>query len=199
MRILFVHGMGATPFDCLPTFLRLKRLGYKTDTFAYFSSFQSLETIKTRLMKRVTAIASDGQYALVGHSLGGILLRDVLMRLPAGTIPPRHLFLLGSPIVATEINKRLCEYGAYKFLFRECGQLVASDERMNGIHIPSIPTTCVVGTSGLDSRGQPNDSIVLESELCTERFSDVVRIATRHPFLPATRELSNVIHQRLGV
>lgn len=195
--------MGATPFDCAPTFLRLRRLGYRTSTFSYFSSFQSLDSIKMRLLNRFAETASEGEYAVIGHSLGGILVRDILMKLPAEIAQPKHLFLLGSPMIATQMNRRLSKFAVYRLLFGQCGQLVASEERMKAIGTPPIPTTCVVGTKGFSTRRmplekRPNDGIVLESELCTELFSDVVRIAVRHPFLPATQELSCIIHQRLS-
>lgn len=203
MKILFVHGMGATPFDCFPTFVRLRRLGYKTSAFSYFSSFQNLDSIKIRLLNRIAETAAEGEYAVVGHSLGGILLRDILMKLPTEIDQPKRLFLLGSPMIATQMNKGLSRFAVYRLLFGQCGQLVASDARMEAIGTPSIPTTCVAGTQGFNGRRSPfgqrsNDSIVLESELCTELFSDVVRIAVRHPFLPATKELSRIIHHRLS-
>ena len=195
--------MGATPFDCFPAFLRVRRLGYKTSTFSYFSSFQNLDSIKMRLMDLVAETAARGEYAVVGHSLGGILARDILMRLPAEVDQPKHVFLLGSPLIATQMNKHLSRFGVFRLLSGQCGQLVASDELMEAIGTPSIPTTCVVGTKGFNSRWspfgmRPNDSIVLESELCTELFPDVVRIAVCHPFLPATQELARIIHHRLS-
>jgi hypothetical protein len=203
MKILFVHGMGATRFDCFPTFMRLKKLGYDTATFSYFSSFQNLDSIKNRLTNRVVEIASHGDYAVIGHSLGGILLRDILQNLPSGVREPRHLFLVGSPMIATQANKSLSRFVFYKFLSGQCGQLVASQELMEAIGLPSVPTTCVVGTKGFRGRysplgDRPNDSIVLESELCTGLFSDVVRIAARHPFLPASPDLWPIIHDRLN-
>ena len=203
MKILFVHGLGATPFDCFPTFVRLRRLGYKTSAFSYFASFQSLDSINVRLLNRFAELAAEGAYAVIGHSLGGVLVRDILMRLPAGINQPKHLFLLGSPMIATRMNKHLSTFGVYRLLSGQCGQLVASDTGMEMICRPSLPTTCVVGTKGINwGRSpfgtEPNDSIVLESELCTGLFSDVVRIAVRHPFLPATQQLARIVDVRLS-
>jgi hypothetical protein len=203
MKVLFVHGMGATPFDCFPTLIRLKKLGYETSTFSYFSSFQNLESIKQRLADQIVVLASTGDFAVIGHSLGGILLRDILLGLQAEVRQPKHLFLVGSPILATKANMYLSRFAMYRFLFGQCGQLVASPEKMGAIGIPAIPTTCVLGTRGLLGRyspfgNLPNDSIVLESEICVDLFSDVVRVEARHPFLPASPQLVRIIHQRLG-
>jgi hypothetical protein len=202
MRILFVHGLGATPFDWFPTFLRLKRLGYKTSTFSYFASFQKLDAIKQRLRNQLVDMASQGDYAVIGHSLGGVLLREVLQSMPSGAPPPKRLFLLGSPVNATQVNRYLNRFALYRIMFGQCGQLVASQQCMDAIGIPGVPTTCVVGINGSRSRyfplgAQANDGLVLESELRTDLFSDVVRIAATHPFLPASRHVWPIIHHRL--
>lgn len=203
MKILFVHGMGATPLDALPTLMRLGKLGYRTSTFSYFSSFQTLDAIRARLQRRLAALADGGEYALIGHSLGGVLLRDALSSLPDEIRRPGHLFLVGSPILATRTNGYFNRYALYKMLSGQCGQLVASQEQMRAIGMPSLPTTCVVGSKGLTGRRSPfgteaNDSIVLESELCPQLFSDVVHIAARHPMLPSHRDLAPIVHQRLA-
>ena len=203
MKILFVHGMGATPWDAFPTLRRLKKSGYATATFAYFASVETLASIQARLVARLAELARDGDYALIGHSLGGVLLRDALSSLPAGTRQPRHLFLVGSPMVATRYNIYLNRFRLYKLLFGECGQLVASPQRMAAIGMPDVPLTCVAGTLGFPGRRQPfggeaNDSIVQETELRPELFTDVVRLPARHPLLPAHRQLAPIVCQRLS-
>lgn len=203
MKILFVHGMGATPWDAFPTLRRLRKAGHATATFAYFASVETLASIQARLVARLSALARDGDYALIGHSLGGVLLRHALCSLPAGTRQPRHLFLVGSPMVATRTNIYLNRFRLYKLLFGECGQLVASPQRMAAIGTPDIPLTCVAGTLGFPGRRQPfggaaNDGIVQEAELRPELFTDVVRLPAHHPLLPAHRQLAHLVHQRLS-
>lgn len=203
MKILFVHGLGATPLDALPTLLRLKKLGYQTSTFSYFSSVQTLDAIRTRLQRRLADLADDGEYALIGHSLGGVLLRDALSSLPHAIRRPGHLFLVGSPVLATRINGYFNRYAVYKWLSGQSGQLVASKEQMQAIAMPSLPVTCVVGSKGYTGPrspfgNEPNDSMVLESELCPQLFSDVVHIAARHPMLPSHHDLARIVHQRLA-
>lgn len=203
MKILFVHGMGATRFDFYPNSYRLRKLGYTTSALSYFASFQTLDSIRKRLRHQLEEIAAEGDYAVVGHSLGGVLLREALLSLPLAVHQPKHLFLLGSPIVATRANTFLSTYAMYSLMFGQCGQLVASPERMRAIGLPAIPTTCVVGTKPFPGRfsllgKEPNDGIVLESELCLALFSDVVRISATHPLLPSSAHLSGIIHKRLA-
>src|SRR6202034_4433106 len=52
----------------------------------------------SRVARRLTQIADAGEYVLIGHSLGGVLLREALRDLPRAVRRPTRLFLLGSPI-----------------------------------------------------------------------------------------------------
>lgn len=146
------------------------------------------------------AMALRGKYAVIGHSLGGVLLREVLLGDSEHFSPPTHLFLVGSPIQATKLNQSLSQFFMYKLLFGQCGALVASPERMRGIGIVDVPTTCIVGGSGDISHSRNNsDGMVLESELCTDLFEDVVRIKSYHPFMAANPRLSEIVVERIGV
>jgi len=202
MKILFVHGLGATRFDFLMTARHLKKMGHDVRYFSYLASLQSLEQIRLRLQEDLTALAAAGDYAVVGHSLGGVLLRDALLKMPSSVRSPMHLFLVGSPMAATKINTYLSRFWIYQLLAGQCGQLVASEKAMVVIGIPDVATTCIVGSKGWYGKyspfgDQPNDGIVLEAELQTEKYTDVVRIHARHPVLPMRSGLWPVIHGRL--
>ncbi|HEY9102508.1 hypothetical protein [Chitinimonas sp.] len=204
MQLLFVHGLGASRLDGIPLLLHMRRRGIKAQTFSYLASMQKLAVITQRLQERIRALAEQGDYALVGHSLGGVLLRLALQDLPADVRPPRHLFLVGSPVRATQLSQSFKHWRLFHLLSGECGQLVASPARMDTIAMPTVPTTCIVGSMGFTGRlspfgEQPNDSIVLESELGLERFDDVARVAVRHPYMPASRLVHQVLFDRLGV
>jgi hypothetical protein len=202
VKILFVHGLGATRFDFLMTARHLKKMGHDVRYFSYFASLHSLEQIRLRLQEDLTAMAAAGDYAVVGHSLGGVLLRDALLKMPVGVLQPKHLFLVGSPMAATKMNTFLSRFWIYQLLAGQCGQLVASEPAMAIIGVPDVATTCIVGSKGWYGKyspfgDQPNDGIVLEAELQTEKYTDVVRIHARHPVLPMSSRLWPVIHGRL--
>jgi len=202
MNILFVHGLGASRYDFLLTARRLRKKAHVPSAFAYYAARQPLQLIRLRLLERLRQLALAGDYAVIGHSLGGVLLRDVLQRLPTDVRPPRQLFLLGSPIKATRANQFFNRYGWYKLLAGECGQLVASESAMAAIGLPDVPTTCIVGTRSWQGRWSPwgqqaNDGIVLEAELCLDRFRHVVALPAYHPLLPANAGLCDIICERL--
>src|SRR5437870_163140 len=107
MRALFVHGMGRSPLSAWPLLRQLKRGGLATSTFRYVVSLEDFESIKGRLVAKIAALAAHGDYVLIGHSLGGVLLRAAVNCLPPETRQPHHAFLLASPVRPARLAQRL--------------------------------------------------------------------------------------------
>jgi len=202
LRLLFVHGMGRTPLSGFPLLWRLRRQGIATRTFGYSTAFQDFEAIRDRLVARIAGLAAEGEYALLGHSLGGVLIRSALTRLPCGTRLPGHVFLLGSPVVPARLAIRLRDRFLYRLITRDCGQLLASPERMAAIQPIRSPTTCIVGTRGYYGsrspfRDEDNDGVVAASEISAGWMTDVVRVPVVHTLLPASGQTARILLQRL--
>ena len=166
-RAVLVHGMGRTPLSMLFLALRLRRRGVDCEVFGYFAGSDSFEGIAARLAERLAALPEG--YLAVGHSLGGLLLREALSRLPPGAPRPAHLFLLGTPNHASRLARRLRRAPLYRALTGDSGQLLADPRRLEALGPPGIPTTVVAGTAGpRHPKGpfgqEPNDGVVALSE-----------------------------------
>jgi hypothetical protein len=197
-QVLFVHGMGRTPLSGGPTLWRLRRQGWRTSTFPYFVCTQHFDLIRDRLVERITALANQGDYILIGHSLGGVLLRSALSRLPERTRRPSHLVLLGSPMRAPRVAHWLSRVGLFRVLTGDCGQLLASQTRMNEIPAPCVPTLHVIGTQGWQGRLSPfgldpNDGVVAVSEVCGGGVDQEVMLPILHTWLPSHASVSALI------
>ena len=92
MQALFVHGMGRSPLSALPLLRRLKQNGITPHWYFYSVTFQSFPSISDRLERKIERLAAEGDYVLIGHSLGGVLIRDAVAALPAGTRMPTRIF-----------------------------------------------------------------------------------------------------------
>ena len=149
MQLLFVHGMGRSPLSGGLMLWLLKRSGFRVRVFGYSVSFDDFAGIRARLVERISQVAAQGDYVLVGHSLGGVLLRAALNDLPSGTRKASHLFLLGSPVRPARLANRLRNNLIYKTITRDCGRLLGSAERMAELGPVAVPTTVVVGVRGL--------------------------------------------------
>lgn len=203
MRVLFVHGMGRSTLSGWPMLLLLRRAGLKTSTFGYATSLEDFSAISKRLASKILAVAAQEDYVLVGHSLGGVLLRAAINTLPAGARPPRHLFLLGSPQQPARLAQRLHKNPLYRVFTRDCGQLLGSASRMSEVGPVTAPTTSIVGIRGLSSKRSPfngdaNDGVVSVSEASAEWITDQVLIPTVHTLLPSSSRVAEIILDRMA-
>jgi pimeloyl-ACP methyl ester carboxylesterase len=144
MVVLFVHGMGRSPLSAWPLLHKLRQSGLKTEAFAYVAAIEDFDSIAGRLKTRIETLAQRGPYLVVGHSLGGVLLRAAVNALRHETPLPTHLYLLGSPILPSRIAVKLKSNLIFRLVTGDSGQLLSSHERMKGIGAAAVPTTCIV-------------------------------------------------------
>ena len=200
MQALFVHGMGRSPLSGWPMLRQLRAAGWQTAHFGYMASLQSFDAIAQRLSRRIASTAAQGAYVLIGHSLGGVLIRAALARLPEGTARPKHIFLLASPSHPARLAQKLGNNPVFRLLTQDCGQLLGSAQRMGSIPMPdaNAPVTAIVGTKGFSGRFSPfgvevNDGIVSLSEVSSCLATEQIRLHLSHTFLPASAEVARII------
>lgn len=203
MQALFVHGMGRTPLSGWRLLARLKAKGIDTSSFGYAATFQDFTTIRKRLARRITALAAHGDYVLIGHSLGGVLLRAAVASLPIGTRQPRRMFLLASPVKPARIAQKLQRNWIYRILAGDCGQLLSSQARMAHIGAHSTPTTSILGVAGWRGKFSPfgdemNDGIVSVSEASTEWIAERICIPVFHTYMPSSKRVAQIILERIA-
>lgn len=203
MQALFVHGMGRSPVSGWPLLWQLRRAGLETSAFGYAVTFEDFARIRRRLAPRLLALAARGSYILIGHSLGGVLLRAVVNSLPPGTRQPSRMFLLGVPIRPARLAQTLGKNPIYRALTRDCGQLLGSPVRMSEVGPSSVPTTVIAGVRGLTGRhspfgSEPNDGLVSVSEVSAEWLIDQVQVPIVHTVLPSSKRVAGIILKRLA-
>ena len=190
--------MGRTSLSGWPLLFKLRRAGLKTNTFDYTVSIEDYARIRRRLVLKITALAARGDYVLVGHSLGGVLIRAAVNALPAYIRKPGHVFLLGSPIASPAMAKKFGRNPAYRIFSRDCGRLLASTDRMSAVGALAIPTTGIAGVSGIYSKRSPffgelNDGVVSISEVSSAWLTDQIQIPTIHTLLPCSMRVAEII------
>jgi pimeloyl-ACP methyl ester carboxylesterase len=203
VQALFVHGMGRTPLSGWRLLARLKAKGIGASSFGYAATFQNFTAIRMRLVTKITALAAHGDYVLIGHSLGGVLLRAAVASLPAGTRLPRRMFLLASPVKPARIAQKLQRNWIYRILAGDCGQLLSSQARMAHIGAHSTPTTSILGVAGWRGKFSPfgdemNDGIVSVSEASTEWIAERICIPVFHTYMPSSKRVAQIILERVA-
>ncbi|CAN5844965.1 alpha/beta fold hydrolase [soil metagenome] len=199
-RLLLVHGLWRTPLSFLPLMRRLRGRGYANEPFGYVAVGQRYDAIVGRLVTVLDRLADAAPYAVIGHSLGGVLLRSALCRM-AGP-PPRHMVMLGTPNRPPRLAGRLGMNLVYRRLMGECGLNLTSPAFYADLPVPEVPYTIVAGTAGPRGRwspfgDEPNDGIVAVSETRARDDDPIVLLPVGHTFMMRKAEVQAVIERVL--
>jgi hypothetical protein len=185
MDVVLIHGMGRTPLSMLRLRRRLRRAGHRAILFGYSPTFETLEGASARLMRLIER-RIRGDYALVGHSLGSVIIRTALGQLQQR--PPAACCFLAPPMVACKAARYFSRLWLYRVMMGEMGQLLADDAFMSRLPLPAVPTRIYAGSGGpratwLPFGMAPNDVILSVAE-ATGRFGgDVVEVPSIHTFI----------------
>lgn len=181
---------------------RFRRSGLRTAVFNYSVLLESFSGITARLRARLEAFPQHEKLVLVGHSLGGILLRAALASRPTLSSPPHHLFLLGSPVIPSRVAHRLGGNVLFKAITRDCGQLLGSHARISAIAPATIKTTAIIGIRGITGKhsvfgDEQNDGIVSVSEVTADWIEERVFVPVIHTLLPCSGDVATAIIERV--
>ena len=184
MHCLLIHGQGRTPYSMRWLGLRLRRRGYSVQYFGYAVQSETFEQICARLVVTLAEFAQP--YAIVAHSLGGILARAALPQL--ATPLPIHLVMLGPPNHSPVLARLLKDNPVYLRVTGDCGQQLASPAFYQRLPKPLVPTTIIAGTEGPRGRWSPfgltiNDGVVSVAETSLGAAFPVLLVPSIHTFL----------------
>ncbi len=106
-RVVLVHGLGRTPAAMWPLARRLAAADYDLRYWYYVAFARDLETMTRDLRRALTEWAADTEELhLIGHSLGGILIRAALAD-PLLPLPPGRVVLIATPNQGSDLLVRM--------------------------------------------------------------------------------------------
>lgn len=182
MRVHLIHGMGRSPVSMMLLGKRLANVGHEVHRFGYFVSQHSLDDITTSFLDHVRSAGPKGEpYAVIGHSLGGIITRLASPRLPEDF----HRFvMIGPPNRPPALAKTMSNFAAFRALTQDAGRKLADDGFYATLPVPAVKTLVIAGTSGprttFPHKGSLNDGVVAvhETELEGAEYLHVPAIHT---------------------
>lgn len=201
LPVLLVHGLGRTPLSLLRLGRRLARAGASPHYFGYYAWAESHPRILDRLSARLGQLGAAGApVGLIGHSLGGLLLRQAVFRVPGFRV--HHLVMLGTPNNLPRLAPRARNWMAFRLLTRSCGELLA-DPAAFRLPPPAYPCTVIAGASGRRGRwspfgNDPNDGFVAVDEARLPG-NDPILLPVRHTFMMNQRAVQTAVLESLGL
>ncbi len=186
MDMVLIHGMGRTPLSMLRLRRQLRRAGHHPLLFGYSPTFETLQGATTRLVKLIERRVDARHYALVGHSLGTVIIRAALERLQNRT--PTACFFLAPPMHACRAARYFSRFRLYRLLVGEMGQLLADETFMLRLPMPPGPTRIYAGVGGPRASWLPfgmeaNDGILSVSEATGRHQAMAVEVPSLHTFI----------------
>ncbi|HYF62184.1 MAG TPA: alpha/beta fold hydrolase [Herpetosiphonaceae bacterium] len=199
MHLILIHGQGRTSRSLRLLGWRLQRAGHAVQYFGYSTQRERFGDISARLVAGLDRLAG-APYAVVGHSLGGILTRAAL---PLVARPPEHLVMLGPPNNPPLLARMLKDNPLYQRLTADCGQKLADEEFYAALPRPAVPTTIFAGTAGPCGRWspfgfEPNDGVVSVAETSLGPEYPTVLIPNIHTFIMNSGEVVPAVERILG-
>lgn len=155
-----------------------------------------------KLIARLRAMEGTDEVGLIGHSFGGLLLREAVAHVPELRV--RHLVMLGTPNQPPRLAARAIKSPVWRMLHGSCGRCLVTPEWFQQLPMVSTPCTLVAGTMGWPAgfgpfSGEPNDGIVSVSETRINDDDGLVLMPVLHAFLTTNKAVFGVIADRLGV
>jgi len=186
MDMVLVHGMGRTPLSMMRLRWRLRRAGHHAVLFGYSPTFETLQGATARLVKRIERRVDTRHYALVGHSLGTVIIRTALAHLQDR--PPAACLFLAPPMLACRAARHFSRFRLYRLLTGEMGQLLADESFMLRLPLPAVPTRIYAGVGGPRASWLPfgmaaNDGILAVSEATGRHQALTVEVPSLHTFI----------------
>ncbi|HET9680161.1 MAG TPA: alpha/beta fold hydrolase [Gammaproteobacteria bacterium] len=183
--VIFVHGLWMTGLELCLLRRRVARDGYNTCRFRYFSLTRSMDEHVVRLHQFIQQHSATTLH-LVGHSLGGLLILQLLQQYD--DIPPGRVVLLGSPVCGSQVARVMKKQSVTRPLLGKSGADVLAeqhDPQWNGNReIGIIAGTTGIGVGRLFTRlSKPHDGTVAVAETHLEGATDTMHLPATHTSL----------------
>lgn len=185
VRVVLIHGLARTPLSLFILMRRLRRHGFATEHFGYAAFVEPYERIVRRLRRRLRSVQAE-PYAVVAHSLGGVLVRSALG--PGDIGLPVHVIMLGTPNRRPLLAPRARRVAPWRWWTGECGALLASEDFYDRLPPLRSPYTLIAGTGGARGRWspfrhEPNDGLVAVDETRLHDGDRALEFPVRHTFI----------------
>lgn len=178
--------------------VRLRRLGYAVRVFPY-SGRRPHEANVERLARFARETADGGPVHFVGHSLGGVLILDMLDR--HAEIAAGSTVLLGAPVRGSFTGRRFGLAGVGRWMMGGCGVLwherAAKWQRDAPLGV--IAGTARIGLGvALGRIPGPSDGVVCVSETAVEGMTEQVLVPLGHSVLIVSGRVAKMVARFLA-
>jgi pimeloyl-ACP methyl ester carboxylesterase len=200
MKILLIHGLSRTSLSLFNLAWRLEAYGWQTEHFGYAAVVESFDSIVNRLQDRLHTLAGQEPYAIVAHSLGGLLTRAALGH--AALPQPHHVVMLGTPNQLPRLAPLAWHVHPFRWWTGSCGFNLTQTSFFEQLPKLRSPYTIIAGVGGprgvLSPFGQDaNDGIVALTETPLEASDRPIQLPVMHTFMMHDPTVQSIVVRAL--
>lgn len=187
--VILVHGLWMPAAVFLLHSHWLQRRGYRVRRFGYPSMRGTLSQNAQRL-RRFIAATGAADIHLVGHSLGGLVILEMLRQTPDPRL--RRAVLLGTPCVDSHCARRLRGLGMSALLGRSLDEWLSragtTVAPRSAVEIGVLAGTRSIGLGRvIPGLPRPNDGVVAVAETRLLGVADFIALPLAHAEMLASR------------
>ena len=190
-KLLLVHGLWNRGWSMTAMAKRLRARGHQVMIFSYPTRSKGLDGHADELHRFIEKAAPE-ELHLIGHSMGGLVILNMLNRF--SDLPAGRVVLMGTPVRGSSVVKRLERIPGQKLMFGKAGEDLLKGFR----HIPlNRQTGMIRGTRSLGlgkmvgQHDEPNDGSIAVSETRIEGLADSIELPVAHSEMLLSSEVLN--------
>ena len=196
--VVVLHGLKMSPRHLSFMARSLEKEGYDVYNIGYDSDAETIENIARNQVRSQMPQTCEGRLHFVGHSMGGIIIRELLKQDTPGNIG--RIVMLGTPNQGSEMVDFLMETPVISTIFDLMFGPAAEELRtknntyLEELPAPVVQTGIIAGDNYIEPIGgmfvlpAPNDGKVSVKSAKLPTMTDFVLLHDSHFWLPISHE-----------
>ena len=188
--LILLHGIARTRHSLWPIAREGAARGYTVASIGYPWRTGSIDELAAIVAKRIADKVPSGQFDVVTHSMGGIILRVATAR---GLMPAERIHravMLAPPSQGSELAEILRGQRLFRWVYGPAGQQLGTGVESAPLALPPLPFECGVIAGGrtlvplADSIfGGPTDGRVSVARARADGMADFMVVDRAHTFM----------------
>jgi pimeloyl-ACP methyl ester carboxylesterase len=178
-EVILCHGLWVPGVVMHPLAARLARVGYRCRSFSYLGALRPMEAHVERLARLAREV---GPAHFVGHSLGGLVVLEALLRHPQ--VAAGRVVLLGTPARGCYAGRRIARYPAGRWFLGESEDLWREERTVHWTRPEALGVIAGTLPLGLGRLFGPlpgvNDGVVGLEETAVDGMADRAVLPVGH-------------------
>lgn len=198
--VIFVHGLWMTGLELYLLRRRVARDGYNTYRFRYFSLTHTMDEHVVRLHQFIQQHPATTLH-LVGHSLGGLLILQLLQQYD--DIPHGRVVLVGAPVRGSQVARVMKKQSVTRPLLGKSGTDILAEQHepqwTGNREVGVIAGTTSIGVGRLFTRlPKPHDGTVAVAETRLDGATDTLHLPATHTSLVYSSRVADAVRRFLS-